>query len=322
MKRPKSWMWLNYFWIVLYVCLYLPKASIFFEIDRSYMVGKHGYNSLVDYDFLTSNFTMPPNKQNFQFTNINSRRRVQSIPKKNRRRFFRINTAKRFEPGDDSYANLFSKKMSQNPNPSLVVNVNNEINEKNKSLNSSYAAVQFVEKGSKKYKDSFGSDSKENDNLFEWDKVQTPGYENLFYEVPTIPRPPTNKNYKHFDEAIVLERKPKLFDYIHKVQVPENGIRNSTKNSTLKSNNDVNLPESGRSVSKEIVFPDADVSTGRFLSIFEVVNFNNVDCLSSSGLKGTCLHSLECSSQTGTESGDCADGYGICCVCKYLFYYY
>lgn len=316
MISPNLRICFRHFWVVLFVFLYFPKASILFEIDRSYMVGKHGYNSLVDYDILTSNFTMPPNRQNVQFSNINSRRRVQSNRKKNRQRFFRLNTSKHFKPGDDSYANLFSKKMSQDPNPSLAVNVNNEINEKNKSLNSRYAVVQFVEKDSRKYKESFGGEFKENDNFFERDKSQTPVYESYFYEVPTIPH--TNKNYRHFDEAVVLERKPKLSDYIHKVQVPENGNRNSRNNSTLKSNNDINLSENDRSVTKEIIFPDAGVSSGRFLSIFEVVNFNNVDCLSSSGLKGTCLHSLECSSQSGTESGDCADGYGICCVCKYF----
>lgn len=317
MKRSKSWKSLSHCWFVFVVCLFLPKASIFFEIDRSYMVGKHGYNSLVDYDYLTSNFTMPPNRQNVQFSNINSRRRVQSTPKKSRQRFFRINTAKRFEPGDDSYANLFSKKMSKVPNPSHFVNVNNEINDENKSLNSRYAVVQFVEKGSKKYKDSFGSNFKENYNLFDQDKSRTPGYESFFYEVPTIQRPPTNNNFRHFDEAVVVERKPKFSDDIHEALVPENGVRNLTKNSTLKSENDVNLPVNDKSVTKEVIFPDADVSTGRFLSIFEVVNFNNVDCLSSSGLKGTCLHSLECSSRFGTESGECADGYGICCVREY-----
>lgn len=54
----------------------------------------------------------------------------------------------------------------------------------------------------------------------------------------------------------------------------------------------------------------------RFLEVFQVVEFDNAACMSSSGLEGTCLHEYECQSTGGTGMGSCADGYGICCVSK------
>ncbi|KAM3965022.1 uncharacterized protein ACR2FA_000919 [Aphomia sociella] len=52
----------------------------------------------------------------------------------------------------------------------------------------------------------------------------------------------------------------------------------------------------------------------RFLEVFEVVEFEHILCLSSSGLEGTCLHEYDCQSTGGKPMGSCADGYGTCCV--------
>lgn len=55
----------------------------------------------------------------------------------------------------------------------------------------------------------------------------------------------------------------------------------------------------------------------KFLDVFQVVQFDNVPCVSSSGLEGICLHEYECkASGSGIAMGECADGYGVCCVCK------
>ena len=32
---------------------------------------------------------------------------------------------------------------------------------------------------------------------------------------------------------------------------------------------------------------------------------------------GTCYTAEECEDNSGTASGSCADGYGVCCICKY-----
>ncbi|KAG6450813.1 hypothetical protein O3G_MSEX006803 [Manduca sexta] len=56
----------------------------------------------------------------------------------------------------------------------------------------------------------------------------------------------------------------------------------------------------------------------RFLEVFQIVQFEHVACTSDNGLEGTCLHEYECQSTGGTALGDCADGYGICCVNQFL----
>ena len=51
------------------------------------------------------------------------------------------------------------------------------------------------------------------------------------------------------------------------------------------------------------------------LSLFSV-QFPNDDCTSSSSstTTGTCYSSSECTSRSGTASGTCAAGFGVCCV--------
>lgn len=59
--------------------------------------------------------------------------------------------------------------------------------------------------------------------------------------------------------------------------------------------------------------------TNKFLSLFHIVQFANSQCQSSSSFGdylGTCYHETECAAMNGTNFGDCAEGYGVCCVCK------
>jgi len=54
----------------------------------------------------------------------------------------------------------------------------------------------------------------------------------------------------------------------------------------------------------------------RQFSLFSIVQFPNDACTSSSSVftKGTCLASSECNSKGGSASGNCAAGFGVCCV--------
>lgn len=67
-------------------------------------------------------------------------------------------------------------------------------------------------------------------------------------------------------------------------------------------------------------FSNPDMEDGfrqkRLFSVFNLVKFKNEGCSSSgsSNLDGTCLTSSECSSQGGSISGNCAAGFGVCCV--------
>eukprot|EP00091_Calanus_sinicus_P004300 TRINITY_DN14551_c0_g1_i1.p1 TRINITY_DN14551_c0_g1~~TRINITY_DN14551_c0_g1_i1.p1 ORF type:complete len:184 (+),score=30.52 TRINITY_DN14551_c0_g1_i1:164-715(+) len=54
----------------------------------------------------------------------------------------------------------------------------------------------------------------------------------------------------------------------------------------------------------------------KVFSLFSIVQFPNAACSSSSGTygNGTCYTSSECSSKGGSASGNCAAGFGVCCI--------
>merc|ERR1719242_2599352 len=57
----------------------------------------------------------------------------------------------------------------------------------------------------------------------------------------------------------------------------------------------------------------------KHFSLFSVVTFKNEECTSETTLtggarKGTCYTTTECSDKSGTKSGNCASGFGVCCV--------
>jgi len=60
------------------------------------------------------------------------------------------------------------------------------------------------------------------------------------------------------------------------------------------------------------------VANGRdkkIFSLFNVVTFKNDGCTSSdSSRNGTCFTSTECSNKGGRALGNCAAGFGVCCV--------
>jgi len=51
----------------------------------------------------------------------------------------------------------------------------------------------------------------------------------------------------------------------------------------------------------------------KFLSMFNIVRFPN-DACDGGSRNGTCYTKEECSNKGGTEDGDCAQGYGVCCT--------
>jgi len=55
---------------------------------------------------------------------------------------------------------------------------------------------------------------------------------------------------------------------------------------------------------------------GKAFSLFSIVQFPNQQCTgaSSTSTYGTCYTSSECSSKGGTADGNCAAGFGVCCV--------
>lgn len=54
----------------------------------------------------------------------------------------------------------------------------------------------------------------------------------------------------------------------------------------------------------------------RMFSLFNVVKFRNTACQSTdtANLQGICYTSQECSDKNGQEQGNCASGFGVCCI--------
>ncbi|XP_059089510.1 uncharacterized protein LOC131885470 [Tigriopus californicus] len=54
----------------------------------------------------------------------------------------------------------------------------------------------------------------------------------------------------------------------------------------------------------------------RLFSIFNIVTFKNDVCTTTGtgNLQGTCLTSTECTAKGGSSSGNCAAGFGVCCL--------
>lgn len=62
-----------------------------------------------------------------------------------------------------------------------------------------------------------------------------------------------------------------------------------------------------------------DDRNSKHFSLFSVVTFKNEECTSDTALAGgaragTCYTATECSDKSGTTSGNCASGFGVCCV--------
>merc|ERR1712156_754234 len=64
--------------------------------------------------------------------------------------------------------------------------------------------------------------------------------------------------------------------------------------------------------------PEQPSRGAKAIALFNVVTFPNVECQSTEDTtnKGTCLSSTECSDKGGSAEGNCASGFGVCCVIK------
>merc|ERR550534_1486463 len=59
-----------------------------------------------------------------------------------------------------------------------------------------------------------------------------------------------------------------------------------------------------------------NATDGKAFSLFSIVQFPNQQCTASSSTTtyGTCYTSSECTTKGGSADGNCAAGFGVCCV--------
>lgn len=55
----------------------------------------------------------------------------------------------------------------------------------------------------------------------------------------------------------------------------------------------------------------------KVLSLFTVYQWTTGLCVAASGEYGNCVSENECLSKSGILGGPCAEGFGICCICKH-----
>ena len=56
----------------------------------------------------------------------------------------------------------------------------------------------------------------------------------------------------------------------------------------------------------------------KVLGLFNLIQFSNSRCNSTdSDKQGVCYTATECQGRGGTPKGNCAQGFGVCCLCKY-----
>lgn len=65
------------------------------------------------------------------------------------------------------------------------------------------------------------------------------------------------------------------------------------------------------------------VNGQRFLNVFNVIKFENGPCTSTqeglTEMSGICYQDFQCTEMGGSSIDECADGLGVCCVCKRIF---
>merc|ERR550532_1120059 len=67
-------------------------------------------------------------------------------------------------------------------------------------------------------------------------------------------------------------------------------------------------------ISLALALDENDNRDEKLISTFQIVRFPNDVCVGSNSRNGTCYTSAECSDKSGTSSGSCADGFGVCCT--------
>ncbi|XP_023328971.1 uncharacterized protein LOC111701784 isoform X2 [Eurytemora carolleeae] len=96
----------------------------------------------------------------------------------------------------------------------------------------------------------------------------------------------------------------------------DSGLDPSIQDSDWDSSN----TDSGSDLSRQDFASNANkknsqTGDGRLFSLFTIVQFKNMGCVSGN-FTGTCMTSSECISCGGSGSGSCAAGFGVCCIVR------
>ncbi|XP_066153722.1 uncharacterized protein [Euwallacea fornicatus] len=140
--------------------------------------------------------------------------------------------------------------------------------------------------------------------------------------------------YQEVDLVPVLKKTPDtkkrinqmMKKYLSSLLVGKYGFNTNAKKRKIYKNSSVNLKGPKQDL-QEFKFLNADMlwdlknktiwKIKQFFSLFTVVKFNNTECNATNWAgtwQGVCLTTTECTQWSGIGMGDCASGYGVCCV--------
>uniref|UniRef100_A0A1A9X1K5 CUB domain-containing protein n=1 Tax=Glossina brevipalpis TaxID=37001 RepID=A0A1A9X1K5_9MUSC len=134
-------------------------------------------------------------------------------------------------------------------------------------------------------------------------------------DLPTLDVTTTTTMDPPFNSTIVTQQSPSILTTFTTIMRPTPGFptkwTEKLKNLFFGSPGQIHLlHKHGDSKSK--------IKSKGFLSLFEVIKFDNIKCNVSMGdirsMEGVCYHEFECKSFGGIATERCADGAGVCCI--------
>lgn len=121
----------------------------------------------------------------------------------------------------------------------------------------------------------------------------------------------TDNNIQHILKNYFLKL------YSQKYNTPESSASiKPSSYSKLYSDNELNV-EPETKFFNTVVTNNQVFTKTKLFSLFTIVQFNNTECNATSttgSYQGVCYTASECDEMMGTAVGDCAEGYGVCCV--------
>lgn len=147
--------------------------------------------------------------------------------------------------------------------------------------------------------------------------------------ITTTPNPVIEKNeststmetFMYFPNRRPILSFPSLVNRLNVVNKTSVGNNNASSSpSTLRNTLDFIRKRIKQWFSYGVDLNASVVNGQRFLNVFNVIKFENSPCMSMqerlTQMSGICYHDYECTEMGGISIDTCADGLGVCCICK------
>lgn len=158
--------------------------------------------------------------------------------------------------------------------------------------------------------------------------------------IEKVPKPTENITYENkYEENEVIKNSNttttnKIHDILRSYLLKLFSQKyNNTESTSLSPNTESELPENGENTKDEAEnkfiggvttkLKQKVRNKAKLFSLFTIIQFNNTQCnatRSSVTYSGVCYTQEECNRIQGTAVGNCARGYGVCCLGTYFYF--